>query len=241
MCLEKSFETHCVFEIYQKALPTHVHHIMKEFSTCEEHVEKGTIELYFVKMDYQLADIFTKPLPTDRFIYLDRRLGSVDGVTTSNDGNDKVINLSNGIFSNASYDDEGVVADLTNLERTVNFGPIPTSRIHSIHPTTQIIRDPTSTVQTRSKVNKSFGAHAFMDVKTAFLYDTIDEELYVTQPLGFVDPKYPKKVYKVVKALYGLHQAPRAWYAILSTFLLKNRYKRGTIDKTLFIKKDIML
>ncbi|GKE58186.1 putative ribonuclease H-like domain-containing protein, partial [Tanacetum coccineum] len=77
-----------------------------------------------------------------------------------------------------------------------------------------------------------------MDVKSAFLYGTIDEEVYVTQPPGFIDPKYPKKVYKVVKALYGLHQAPRAWYATLSTFLLQNRYKRGAIDKTLFIKKD---
>ncbi|GJY48761.1 putative ribonuclease H-like domain-containing protein [Tanacetum coccineum] len=66
----------------------------------------------------------------------------------------------------------------------------------------------------------------------------IDEEVYVSQPLGFIDPKYPKKVYKVVKALYGLHQAPKAWYATLSTFLLKNGYRRGTIDKTLFIKKD---
>ncbi|GJW89329.1 putative ribonuclease H-like domain-containing protein [Tanacetum coccineum] len=77
-----------------------------------------------------------------------------------------------------------------------------------------------------------------MDVKSAFLYGKIDEEVYVSQPLGFVDPKYPKKVYKVVKALYGLHQAPRAWYATLSTFLLKSGYRRGTIDKTLFIKKD---
>ncbi|GJS37507.1 putative ribonuclease H-like domain-containing protein [Tanacetum coccineum] len=77
-----------------------------------------------------------------------------------------------------------------------------------------------------------------MDVKSAFLYGTIDEEVYVSQPPGFVDPKCPKKVYKVVKALYGLHQAPRAWYATLSTFLLKSRYRRGTIDKTLFIKKD---
>ncbi|GKB12287.1 putative ribonuclease H-like domain-containing protein [Tanacetum coccineum] len=77
-----------------------------------------------------------------------------------------------------------------------------------------------------------------MDVKSAFLYGTIDEEVYVSQPPGFVDPKFPKKVYKVVKALYGLHQAPRAWYATLSTFLLKNGYRRGTIDKTLFIKKD---
>nr|GFD13509.1 putative ribonuclease H-like domain-containing protein [Tanacetum cinerariifolium] len=49
-----------------------------------------------------------------------------------------------------------------------------------------------------------------MDMKSAFLYGTIDEEVYVTQPLGFVDPKFPNKVYKVVKALYRLHQAPRA-------------------------------
>ncbi|GJT91525.1 putative ribonuclease H-like domain-containing protein [Tanacetum coccineum] len=56
--------------------------------------------------------------------------------------------------------------------------------------------------------------------------------------LVFVDPDHPKKVYKVVKALYGLHQAPRAWYATLSTFLEKHGYRRGTIDKTLFIKKD---
>ncbi|GKB46009.1 putative ribonuclease H-like domain-containing protein [Tanacetum coccineum] len=47
--------------------------------------------------------------------------------------------------------------------------------------------------------------------KSAFLYGRIDEEVYVTQPKGFVDPQHPKKVYKVVKALYGLHQAPRAW------------------------------
>nr|GFC61669.1 hypothetical protein [Tanacetum cinerariifolium] len=85
---------------------------------------------------------------------------------------------------------------------------------------------------------------ALMDVKSAFLYGKIVEEVYITQPRGFEDPDHPKKVYKVVKALYGLHQAPRAWYERLSTFLLKHGYRRGTIDKTLFIKqdyKDIML
>ncbi|GJY55369.1 ribonuclease H-like domain-containing protein [Tanacetum coccineum] len=234
-----------------------------------------------------------------------------------------------GIFTNASYDDEGAVADFTNLETVVNVSPIPTSRINSIHPSTLILGDPKSAVQTRSKVTKSSGAHAFvsyiqkqrrnnhkdfqhclfacflsqnepkkiskaledenfaygkkaignkmgfknkrmreccgskygmgrieairiflafasymgfivyqMDVKSSFLYGKIDEEVYVPQPLGFIDPKYPKKVYKVVKALYGLHQAPRAWYATLSTFLLKNGYRRGTIGNTLFIKKD---
>ncbi|GJV40193.1 putative ribonuclease H-like domain-containing protein [Tanacetum coccineum] len=236
-------------------------------------------------------------------------------------------NPSHGIFTNASYDDEGAVADFTNLENTMNVSPIPASRIHSIHPTTQILGDPTSTVQTRSKVNKSSGAHALeellqfkihkvwilvdlpygnraigtkwvyrnkkdkrcvvvrnkarlvaqgyrqeegiyydevfahvarieaimiclafasymgfivyqMDVKSAFLYGIIEEKVYVSQPLGFVDHKFPKKVYKVIKALYGLHQAPRAWYAIVSTFLVKSGYRRRTIDKTLFIKKD---
>ncbi|GJV44911.1 putative ribonuclease H-like domain-containing protein [Tanacetum coccineum] len=221
-------------------------------------------------------------------------------------------NSTNGIFTHSSYDDEGAVADFTNLETVVNVSPIPTSRIISSHPLALILGDPTSAVQTRSKVHHSSEAHAFvsykisealedeswvdamqeellqfkiqkvwilvdlpfgkkaigtkwvyrnkkdergvvvrnkarlvaqdniyqMDVKSAFLYGKIDEEVYVSQPPGFLDPKYPQKVYKVVKALYGLHQAPRAWYATLSTFLLKNGYRRGTIDKTLFIKKD---
>nr|GFC06251.1 retrovirus-related Pol polyprotein from transposon TNT 1-94 [Tanacetum cinerariifolium] len=77
-----------------------------------------------------------------------------------------------------------------------------------------------------------------MDVKSAFLYGTIEEEVYVCQPLGFEDPQHPNKVYKVVKALYGLHQAPRAWYETLDTYLLENRFQRGTIDQTLFIKKE---
>ncbi|GJZ06724.1 putative reverse transcriptase domain-containing protein, partial [Tanacetum coccineum] len=236
-------------------------------------------------------------------------------------------NPTDGIFNNSSYDDEGAVADFTNLEPIVNVSPIPTSRINSIHPSTLILGDPQSAVQTRSKVTKSSGAHAFvsyiqkqrrnnhkdfqhclfscflsqnepkkiyealedeswvdamqeellqfkiqkvyrnnkdergvvvrnkarlvaqghrqeegieyddvfapvarieairiflafasymrfivyqMDVKSAFLYGKINEEVYVSQPLGFIDPKYPKKVYKAVKALYGLHQDPRA-------------------------------
>ncbi|GKA10310.1 putative ribonuclease H-like domain-containing protein [Tanacetum coccineum] len=83
-----------------------------------------------------------------------------------------------------------------------------------------------------------------MDVKSAFLYGTIEEEVYVNQPPGFVDPEFPNRVYKVKKALYGLDQAPRAWYETLSTYLLENAFKRGTIDKTYFIKKiknDILL
>ncbi|GKC75871.1 putative ribonuclease H-like domain-containing protein, partial [Tanacetum coccineum] len=77
-----------------------------------------------------------------------------------------------------------------------------------------------------------------MDVKSDFLYGKIEEEVYVCQPPGFEDPDFPDRVYKVEKALYGLHQAPRAWYETLSTYLLDNRFQRGKIDKTLFIKRD---
>ncbi|GKA29220.1 putative ribonuclease H-like domain-containing protein, partial [Tanacetum coccineum] len=228
-----------------------------------------------------------------------------------------------GIFDEASYDEEGIVHDFNNLPTEVAVSPIPTLRIHNIHPQSQILGNPKSFVQTRSRVKQTSGAHALeepkkisealkddswvnamqeellqfrlqqdergvvvrnkarlvaqghrqeegidydevfahvarieairlflafasfmgfivyqMDVKSAFLYGTIDEEVYVSQPPGFVDPDHPKKVYKVVKALYGLHQAPRAWYATLSTFLEEHGYRRGTIDKTLFIKKD---
>ncbi|GJW86916.1 putative ribonuclease H-like domain-containing protein [Tanacetum coccineum] len=77
-----------------------------------------------------------------------------------------------------------------------------------------------------------------MDVKSAFLYGKIKEEVYVCQPPGFEDPDFPNKVYKVEKALYGLHQAPRASYETLSTYLLDNGFQRGKIDKTLFIRRD---
>nr|GFB55287.1 hypothetical protein [Tanacetum cinerariifolium] len=77
-----------------------------------------------------------------------------------------------------------------------------------------------------------------MDVKSAFLYSTIDEEVYVMQPPRFQDPDFLAKVYKVEKAMYGLHQALRAWYGTLSKYLLKNSFQRGTIDQTLFIRKQ---
>nr|GEZ24959.1 putative ribonuclease H-like domain-containing protein [Tanacetum cinerariifolium] len=83
-----------------------------------------------------------------------------------------------------------------------------------------------------------------IDVKSAFLYETIKEEVYVYQPSGFEDADHPNTVYKVVKVLYGLHQAPRAWYETLANYLLENGFHRGKIDQTLFIKKqkgDILL
>ena len=73
-----------------------------------------------------------------------------------------------------------------------------------------------------------------MDVKSAFLNGELEEEVFVEQPPGFIDPRFPNHVYRLDKALYGLKQAPRAWYETLAQFLLKNGFTRGTIDKTMF-------
>ncbi|GJV60809.1 putative ribonuclease H-like domain-containing protein [Tanacetum coccineum] len=76
-----------------------------------------------------------------------------------------------------------------------------------------------------------------MDVKSAFLYGEIEEEVYVTQPKGFEDPHFPKHVYRVVKALRS-SSSTKGPDSKCTTFLLKHNYRRGTIDKTLFIKKN---
>nr|GEV74564.1 putative ribonuclease H-like domain-containing protein [Tanacetum cinerariifolium] len=86
-----------------------------------------------------------------------------------------------------------------------------------------------------------------MDVKSAFLYERIEEDVYVCQPPGFEVPDYPDKVYKVDKALYGLHQAPRSWYETLAKYLLDNgfckvkkifRYLKGHPKLGLWYPKD---
>nr|GEZ48346.1 retrovirus-related Pol polyprotein from transposon TNT 1-94 [Tanacetum cinerariifolium]GFA21365.1 retrovirus-related Pol polyprotein from transposon TNT 1-94 [Tanacetum cinerariifolium] len=90
---------------------------------------------------------------------------------------------------------------------------------------------------------KSFTVY-HMDVKTAFLYDPLKEEVYVNQPDGFMDLYHPDKVYHLKKALYGLKQAPRAWYDELSNFLVSKGFSKGYIDPTLFVTKhgeDILL
>nr|GEZ87793.1 hypothetical protein [Tanacetum cinerariifolium] len=83
-----------------------------------------------------------------------------------------------------------------------------------------------------------------MEVKTAFLNGFLHEEVYVSQPDGFMDKENPNHVYKLKKALYWLKQAPRALYDLLSKFLLSHEFSKGTVDLTLFIRrqsKDILL
>nr|GEZ19517.1 putative ribonuclease H-like domain-containing protein [Tanacetum cinerariifolium] len=133
---------------------------------------------------------------------------------------DNILTLTNrfedifGVSTNID-DTNGVEADLGNMEDIISASPTPTLRIHKDHP----------------KIYQ-------MDVKSAFLYGTIDEEVYVMQPPGFQDPEFPARVYKLEKAMYGLHQAPRAWYGTLSKYLLTNSFQRGTIDQTLFIRRQ---
>ncbi|GJS05170.1 retrovirus-related pol polyprotein from transposon TNT 1-94 [Tanacetum coccineum] len=83
-----------------------------------------------------------------------------------------------------------------------------------------------------------------MDVKTAFLNGELKEEVYISQPEGFVDQDNPSHVYKLKKALYGLKQAPRAWYDMLSSFLISQQFSKGAVDPTLFTRhagSDILL
>ncbi|GKB12569.1 retrovirus-related pol polyprotein from transposon TNT 1-94 [Tanacetum coccineum] len=83
-----------------------------------------------------------------------------------------------------------------------------------------------------------------MDVKTAFLNGELKEEVYVSQPEGFVNQENPSYVHKLKKSLYGLKQAPRAWYDMLSSFLISQQFSKGAVDPTLFTRhagNDILL
>ncbi|GJX77859.1 ribonuclease H-like domain-containing protein [Tanacetum coccineum] len=138
------------------------------------------------------------------------------------------------------YEDVSAEADMNNLNTLIPVSPIPTARIHKDYLVEQIIGDLNSAPQTRRMTNNleeheepKKGIHTLkdpswieamqdellqfklqkMDVKSAFLYGKIEEEVYVCQPPGFEDPNFPDRVYKVENALYGLHQAPRAWTA----------------------------
>nr|GEV72798.1 transposon Ty3-G Gag-Pol polyprotein [Tanacetum cinerariifolium] len=165
------------------------------------------------------------------------------------DFSDNSINEVNAAEDITYFDDEedvGAEADFTNLETTIIVSPIPTTRVHKDHYEEGIDYEEVFAPVARIEAIRLFLAYASfmgfmvyqMDVKSAFLYETIKEEVYVCQPLGFEDPDYPNKVYKVVKALYGLHQAPRAWYETLANYLIDNGFQRGKIDQTLFIKRQ---
>ncbi|GJS57677.1 putative ribonuclease H-like domain-containing protein [Tanacetum coccineum] len=147
-----------------------------------------------------------------------------------------------GIFSGA-YDDEdmGVEADLNNLETTMNVSLIPTTRIHKDHPKDQIIRDINSTTQIR-RMTKIFEEHAMV-----FRKKKDKRGIVVRNKARLVAQGYTQEEgidYDKVIAPVARIETVRAWYETLSTYLLENGFRRGIIDKTLFIKKnkgDILL
>ncbi|KAK1380648.1 hypothetical protein POM88_027392 [Heracleum sosnowskyi] len=138
--------------------------------------------------------------------------------------------------------------ELNEFERNEVWTLVPRPKNRSVVGTKWVFRNKTDSegVITRNKarlVAKGYSQQegidydetfAPMDVKSAFLNGKLEEEVFVEQPPGFVDPKYPDYVYRLDKTLYGLKQAPRAWYETLAQFLLESGFTRGTIDKTLF-------
>ncbi|GJX24591.1 putative ribonuclease H-like domain-containing protein [Tanacetum coccineum] len=173
-------------------------------------------------------------------------------------------NSTDGIFNNSSYDDEGAVADFTNLETVVNVSPIPTSRIHFSHPSALILGDPTSAVQTRSKVNKSSRAHAFVSYVQK-QRRTNHKDFQHCLFACFLSHNKPKKILEALKdenLPYGKKVVSTKWVyrnkkdergvVVRNKARLvaqghrqeegidydENRYRRRTIDKTLFLKKD---
>nr|GEU59546.1 hypothetical protein [Tanacetum cinerariifolium] len=103
-------------------------------------------------------------------------------------------------------EDVGAEDDFTNLETTITVSPIPTTRVHKNHPMIQIIEE-------LKRVHQALKDPSWIEaMQEELLQFKIQKEgVYVYQPPRIKDPDYPDKVYKVVKALYGLHHAPRAW------------------------------
>nr|GEW17464.1 putative ribonuclease H-like domain-containing protein [Tanacetum cinerariifolium] len=221
-----------------------------------------TLSTYLLDNGFQRGKI-------DKTLFIKRHKGSgldwqfdIDALTRTMNYEPIVIGTqSNGFVDVSTFDfssddeDDGAVADMNNLDTTIQVSPILTTRIHKDRPLDQVIRDLQSATQTR-KMSKHLEEHGIeairlflayasfevflvyqMAVKIAFLYGKIEEEVYVCQPPGFEDLDFPDRVYKVEEVIYGLHQALKAWYETLSTYLLDNGFQRGKIDKTLFIKR----
>ncbi|GJV09093.1 putative ribonuclease H-like domain-containing protein [Tanacetum coccineum] len=159
-------------------------------------------------------------------------------------------------------EDVGAEADMNNLDAFMHVSPIPTTRIHKDHPVKQIIKDLNSAPQTR-RMTKNLEEHGLF---SSVQQRTNHKDFKIDGLLAFYHKKNPKRIEairlflayasfkdfmvyqidvksaflygKIEEELYGLHQAPRAWYETLFTYLLENRFQREQNDRTLFIKRD---
>nr|GFA35482.1 retrovirus-related Pol polyprotein from transposon TNT 1-94 [Tanacetum cinerariifolium] len=151
-------------------------------------------------------------------------------------GSSKVVSKSSALWKNKRDEENTVIRNKSHL---VAKGYTQKERVDFEESFAPVARLEAVRLFIAYVVHKSFTVY-HIDVKTAFLYSPLKEEVYINQPDGFVDPYHPDKVYRLKKALYGLKQALRAWYDELSKFLLS----KGSIDPTLFIMKhrgDILL
>nr|GFA13385.1 hypothetical protein [Tanacetum cinerariifolium] len=208
------------------------------------------------------------------FKNLNAELEDTNDFSAAGPSNAAIPNLEN-LSHSDDADAVGTEADINNLESIISVSPIPTTRIHKDHLTSQIIEEPKRVHQAlkdpswieamqeellQFKIQKfwilvdlPYGKRA---IGTKWVYRNKKDERGIvirnkvrlvaqghTQEEG-IDYEEVFAPVKVVKALYGLHQAPRVWYETLATYLLENGFQRGTIDQTLFIKKqqkDILL
>nr|GEX51063.1 uncharacterized mitochondrial protein AtMg00810-like [Tanacetum cinerariifolium] len=124
----------------------------------------------------------------------------------------------------SDHENVGEVADFNNLETSITVSPILTTRIHNTHPISQISEEP-------KRVHQALKDPSWIEAMQEELIEFKMQKVWI-----LVDLLHGKRA--IVKALYGLHQAPRAWYETLATYLLENGFHRGKIDQTLFIKKQ---
>ncbi|GJW27857.1 retrovirus-related pol polyprotein from transposon TNT 1-94 [Tanacetum coccineum] len=144
------------------------------------------------------------------------------------------------LWKNKKYEDQTVIS---NKARLVTKGYAQEEGIDFEESFALVARLEAVRIFVAYAAHKSFPIY-HMDVEMTFLNGPLKEEVYVSQPDGFVDPDHPEKVYRLRKALYGLKQAPRAWYDELSKFLISKGFTKGIIDPTLFTIKygeDILL
>nr|GEU59774.1 uncharacterized mitochondrial protein AtMg00810-like [Tanacetum cinerariifolium] len=164
----------------------------------------------------------------DNILTLSSRFEDILRVTTNTDDSNKV------------------EADLGNVEYNISASPTATFRIHKDHLKSQIIGHVDNPVQTKTKSKEIDIIHQKTDpallqfcLFLCFLSQEEPKKIFDALKDPSWDSKFPARVYKVEKAMYGLHQAPRTRYGTFSKYLLTNGFQRGTIDQTLFIRKHI--
>ncbi|GKA64660.1 retrovirus-related pol polyprotein from transposon TNT 1-94 [Tanacetum coccineum] len=248
-------------------------HIDIRFHFIKEQVENGVVELYFVSTEYQLAYIFTKALCRERIgdlhtlfepdeedeIWKNQHEYNVISWSLYDFCGIHILLMQNGIaihmLTEKKYPlSQEMISKMLNKRLEVDRESTQAYELLKfIRSQGRIVGNKSSSkVNTAKEDNNSTNGVSTASTnlvrqngcKDGILNGILREEVYVSQPDGFMDPNNPNHVYKLKKSLYGLKQARRAWYDLLSSFLLSQGFSKGTVDPTLFISrkgKDILL